>query len=225
MSFRQFLQRSKNAANHVIGRQPMARTATAFTDDVWLTSYPKSGNTWTRFLLANLIAPNASADWSNIENLVPDFYVNDDPSLRRVRRPRFIKSHEAYRPEYRRVLLIVRDPRDIAISYFHFAKKIGWLASSSDIGTFIPRFLDGQFDAFGSWGENVGSWLGARRGTRDFLVVRYEDLLGGTARELARIAACSGSLRERTGSARPWRTARPTVCGSWRWTRVTSTRY
>ena len=187
MQLRRFLGRSRMAVNYVLGRQPMHRGATAFDDDVWLVSYPKSGNTWTRFLIANLIAGDRTVDWSNIEQVVPDLYISRDPLLRRLPRPRFIKSHEPYRPEYRRVLLIVRDPRDVAVSYFHFARKSHKVAASASIEEFLPQFLAGRVDPYGSWGENVGSWLGARRGTPEFHVVRYEDLLADTAAGLTTI--------------------------------------
>lgn len=192
MSLRLFLGRSRNAINHVLGRQPMRRVATAYADDLWLTSYPKSGNTWTRFLLANLTARRLVPDFTNIERIVPDVHANTDPELRRLERPRLIKSHEPYRPEYRRVLMIVRDPRDVAVSYFHFARKAGRIGMGEDIESFVPAFLEGRLDDYGNWGENVGSWLGARRGTRDFLLVRYEDLLADTARELGRIVEAFG---------------------------------
>jgi hypothetical protein len=192
MSLRPFFSRARNAVNHAFGRQPMRRLPTALPGDVWLTSYPKSGNTWTRFLIANLVAQGTIPDFTSIERLVPDVYANTDVELQRVSRPRFIKSHEPYRPEYRRVLLIVRDPRDVAISYFHFARKMGQVAFNEDIEAFVPRFVSGVLDDYGSWGENVGSWLGARRGTNDFVLVRYEDLLTDADKELSRIALTFG---------------------------------
>jgi hypothetical protein len=44
----------------------------------------------------------------------------------------------------------------------------------------------------GSWGENVGSWLAARHRHPGFLLLRYEDLLADTARELTGIAKFAG---------------------------------
>jgi hypothetical protein len=205
---RTLLGRTRAAVNYVLGRQAMAKGVTAYDDDVWVVSYPRSGNTWTRFLIANLIADGRPVDWSNIERHVPDIYLNQDPQLRALPRPRYLKSHEAYRPDYRRVVLIVRDPRDVAVSYFHFLKKSKALSVEKAFADFLPSFLAGQIGPFGSWGENVGSWLGARRGTQGFLVVRYEDLLENAESQLARVAemlkvpADNGQLRRAVENSR-----------------------
>ncbi len=39
----------------VLGRNAPGRSFTIFEDDAFITSYPRSGNTWTRFLVANLM--------------------------------------------------------------------------------------------------------------------------------------------------------------------------
>jgi hypothetical protein len=179
------------AFNYALGWQAMNMGITSYDDDVWIVSYPKSGNTWTRFLIGNLVAGGKAVDWSNIEQIVPDIYLNRDPYLKALPRPRYLKSHEGYRPDYRRVVLIVRDPRDVAVSYYHFVRKAKLLVDAS-MDEFMTKFMDGKIDPYGNWGENVGSWLGARRGTDDFLVVRYEDLLENTEAELVRIADLLG---------------------------------
>lgn len=188
VKLRQILGRSRLAFYYALGRQAMAKGVTSFDDDVWIVSYPKSGNTWTRFLIANLISGGEPVDWSNIERWVPDIYRGRDSRFRSMSRPRYFKSHDAYRPNYRRVVFIVRDPRDVAVSYYHFVKKTKQLAMDASPAEFMAMFLSGQIDPYGNWGENVGSWLGARRDTPDFMVVRYEDLLEDTEGQLSRIA-------------------------------------
>jgi hypothetical protein len=180
------------AFNYALGRQAMIKGITSYDDDVWIVSYPKSGNTWTRFLIGNLVAGGKVVDWSNIERIVPDIYLNRDPYLKALPRPRYLKSHEGYRPDYRHVVLIVRDPRDVAVSYFHFVRKAKILPVDANMDDFMTKFLDGKIDPYGNWGENVGSWLGARRGSDNFLVVRYEDLLANTEAEVVRIAEMLG---------------------------------
>jgi hypothetical protein len=189
---RQLLGRMRMAFNYALGRQAMTKGVSSYDDDVWIVSYPKSGNTWTRFLIANLVAGDKVVDWSNIERIVPDIYINRDPHLKGLPRPRYFKSHEGYRPDYRRVVFIVRDPRDVAVSYYHFVRKTNTLPVDASMDDFLTKFIEGKIDPYGNWGENVGSWLGARRGTDNFLIVRYEDLQKNTQAELARIAEMLG---------------------------------
>ncbi len=163
-----------------------------FDDDIFLVSYPKSGNTWTRFLVANLRYPGETIDLTNIERLVPEIYLNDNAMLKRAPRPRVLKSHDAFNPRFRRVIYIVRDPRDVAVSYFHYSKKMRWVAQDAEYDDYMPEFLDGRLDRFGSWGENIASWLGARRGNDEFLIVRYEDLIADARAALVPITAFLG---------------------------------
>ena len=208
LKLRSLLGRGRLTVNYLLGRQTMVQAVKGFDDDTWIVSYPRSGNTWTRFLVANLVARGEPVDWSNIERWVPDIYVNRDSKLRLLPRPRYLKSHEAYRPDYRRVVLIVRDPRDVALSYYHFLQKSNVIPVNCPITDFMATFLDGQIDSYGSWGENVGSWLGARRGTRDFIVIRYEDLLASPEEQLSRVAAMlhlpadNGQLRRAVENSR-----------------------
>ena len=53
-------------------RTLLEREITIFDDDVFLTSYPRSGNTWTRFLVGNFVNPNEPVTFLNVERLVPD---------------------------------------------------------------------------------------------------------------------------------------------------------
>jgi len=176
----------------VVGRQPVRRRVTVFPDDTFITSYPKSGNTWTRFLIANLLRPGGEVDFLNIQRIVPDMYRDLDPALRRLPRPRVLKSHEPYTPGYPKVLLIVRDPRDIALSYFHYKIAHGVMDPDTPIAEFVERFVTGRVDGFGPWGENVGSWLGAREGDDAFLMLRYEDIKANTPGALRKIAGLIG---------------------------------
>lgn len=164
------------------------RQHTFFEDDIFLVSYPKSGNTWTRFLVANLMNPSEDVSFTNIERLVPEIYLNNDAQLLKLPRPRVFKSHDPYDPRYRRAVCIVRDPRDIAVSYFTYAKKIKKVDPDAGFDEYMEQFMCGAVDAFGSWGENVGSWLGARRDTNGFLVIRYEDLLSDGHAQMVRLA-------------------------------------
>src|SRR5437660_11094932 len=59
-------------------RLRLEREITIFPDDVFLTSYPRSGNTWTRFLVGNLVYRNDPMTFLNLEKRIPDMYVHSD---------------------------------------------------------------------------------------------------------------------------------------------------
>ena len=164
------------------------REITIFDDDIFPTSYPRSGNTWTRFLVGNLVYPETPATFLNIERLVPDMYKTADWVLRRRPRPRVLKSHESFDARYRRVIYIVRDPRDVAISNYHWEMKLRSVPEAHPIEDFVPHWMAGNFwRRIGSWADHVNSWLATRQGHDGFAMMRYEDLQANPQRELARV--------------------------------------
>jgi hypothetical protein len=173
----------------VFGLHHPGRNLKVFDDDVFLVSYSKSGNTWARFLVANLVYPHQSVDFANINELTPDPEALSKRHLARVPRPRIIKSHQYFDPRYRHVVYIVRDPRDVALSEYHFRRKRRVLSDAAPIEEFVNRFVTGEITPYGSWGENVASWIYTRRGNPGFLLLRYEDMLENTLAELEKIAA------------------------------------
>jgi hypothetical protein len=186
------------------GRQIAGRAVTVFPDDVFLVSYPRSGNTWTRFLLGNLLWQNDPVTFLNIESRIPEIYFNPDRFMRGLRRPRLLKSHECFQPHYPRVIYIVRDPRDVAVSYYHHNVKAGNIPDHYAMASFVQRFIAGEFDRrFGTWRDNVLSWTALRQGAPGFLLIRYEDMKRDPATVLAGVAAFLERCSFRQIDARP----------------------
>lgn len=159
------------------GRQMAGRGVTVFPDDVFLVSYPRSGNTWARFLISNLVFQNDPTTFANVEARIPEIYFNPDHVMRRLPRPRILKSHECFQPHYPRIIYIVRDPRDVAISFYHHNVKWRNISDDYPMEEFVPRFMAAEFDTkWGSWSDHVLSWLSMRQGRSDFLFLRYEDM-------------------------------------------------
>jgi hypothetical protein len=157
-------------------------------DDVFLVSYPKSGNTWVRFLLANLMRkPNhPDVDFHTIHRYVPEVGTGADrfeglPSLR------IFKSHAPFVAAYPRVIYIVRDGRDVYTSYYHY--RLEGLPEGITFAEYLAR--DDHWPT--TWGRHVESW---REGMADrpdqLLMVRYEDLLADAETELARMTRFLG---------------------------------
>ena len=78
----------------VLGENPAGRRLTVYPDDVFIVSYPRSGNTWIRFLVGNLLDPDDPITFANVELRVPEIYFFSDQQLLALTRPRILKSHE-----------------------------------------------------------------------------------------------------------------------------------
>lgn len=145
----------------------------------YIISYPKSGNTWMRFILSRLNFPNNSIGFNNIQEWIPDSHLSlfDKPKV--GQHGTFLKSHTYFTPKIKKVIYIVRDPRSVAVSYYHQFKRIEGPSYDLSVDQFVKEFISGSLDSFGTWGEHTGSWIGARYGTADFALLKYEDLLTG----------------------------------------------
>ena len=175
-------------SKRIVGMYRPRRDLHIWADDIFLVSFPKSGNTWTRFLIANLAFPNERVDFASIHQLVPDPYVTYKRDFDRMPHPRIIKSHECFEPRYPRAMYIVRDPRDVVISQYHYHRKCNKIEDGYPMEKFVARFLAGDTCPHGSWGESVTTWLTSRHNDPRFLLLRYEDLVADPRRELARVA-------------------------------------
>ncbi|MGH2993225.1 MAG: sulfotransferase domain-containing protein [Solirubrobacterales bacterium] len=162
--------------------------------DVFVLSYPRSGNTWVRFMLAHLVLGR--------EPSFDDVFSHIPPVGRHRGAPgvlpdggRLIKSHERPAPphgsSYRRVVYLVRDGREVAVSYYDWYLRKGLYEGPFE--GFLRLFLAGRLDGFGAWHEHVRSWLtSAPARANALLVVRYEDLLVRPTENLGRIAEFVG---------------------------------
>lgn len=182
----------KYAVKYALGLDRAGKHFTVFPDDTFLVSYPKSGNTWVRFLLANLMYPNETVGFANINRLLPAPGVSSKRFLRKLPRPRILKSHEPFDARFRKVIYLVRDPRDVAVSEYHFDLKKRYIDPGVSLEQFVKRFIAGATSSYGSWWEHAGSWIAARHGNPSFLLVRYEDLLTDSIGETGKIAEFLG---------------------------------
>ena len=151
-----------------------AKTIDIFDDDIFLVSYPRSGNTWLRFVLASIIHNVPNIDFELVEKYAPDLYMHDNGYLLTAKRPRIIKSHEKYNSAYPNVVYLCRDVRDVIISMYFYLKKQG---DNLGFDEYFNLFIAGklfQHLNFGNWSENVRSWL---ENKANILFVKYEDML------------------------------------------------
>ncbi len=150
-------------------------------EDVFLISYPRSGNTWVRFMLANLLKPDSETiDFHNIHDYIPEEGRNND-IINTLSSPRIIKTHSTYKANYSRVIYLVRDGRDVYVSYYHYRLK------KLPEGCSFSEFLRMEDHSPSLWGDHVESWLNHQEQLSGILIVHYENLLSNPNAELKRM--------------------------------------
>lgn len=157
-------------------------------EDIFLVSYPKSGNTWLRFLLANAFKLKYEIDrdvnFFSIQEIIPDIHLSQNIRslgiFGRADLPRIIKSHAEYNPYYHRVILLVRKPEDAIVSFYHYAKERNTINSDWAISDFI------RSDRFGvkAWLKHTQSWYLTLKQGQNIQVLTYEQLRENPQQEL-----------------------------------------
>jgi hypothetical protein len=166
--------------------------------------YPKSGTTWLTRLTAELIGCPVKGFWSQPDN--PEAAIEGrerDSNYRCFKAhhsyPKLLNTFSDFANGSEKVIYIVRDPRDVAISATHYfdqlrGKKIlqrlrlPWLYNKLTLLTKLTRFCDiishggGPVWLSPSWGEHAREYMES-----DALIIKYEDLLTEPFRECERI--------------------------------------
>jgi estrone sulfotransferase len=165
-------------------------------DDIFLVSYPRSGNTWVRVIIANVL--NNGRDiksLADLNTLVPDIHVGVPE--KGYLTPRVIKTHRVYpvrhernKPElYKRNIYIVRNPFDVIKSYYSYLSNLSE-GMDDDYEKFVFDIVHGMI-APCSWSEHVLSWYAASK-YNETLFIKYEDLQDNTFEGIQQVAAFLG---------------------------------
>src|SRR5205823_12606754 len=94
----------KLVLGYLLGIDRGERNFAVYPDDTFVVSYPRSGNTWARFLIANLVHSGQNVSFINIEKLIPDTSSQSNRALKATPRPRIIKTHQYFDHRYRKVI-------------------------------------------------------------------------------------------------------------------------
>ena len=147
--------------------------------DAFIASYPRSGNTWLRFVLFDILAPGQTAGFNEVNHIIAEVGLHGPAVPLLPGGGRLIKTHEPYRKQYQKAIYLVRDVRDVVLSEFAYQKALGWI--SDDFDRFLREFLRGEVNPFTPWRQHVPGWVDSPLvGTSNFLLIKFEDMRRNT---------------------------------------------
>jgi hypothetical protein len=167
--------------------------------DVYIVSFPKSGRTWLRVMIGKAILDSYHLrdrrlipelnKLTNLVRLPPVKLTHDDTStLQGNSFDQLQGSKDAYREK--KVLYLVRDPRDVAVSCYFQATKRECIYSGS-----LYEFLRDKRYGLRKIARYSKIWYENREVPRQFLLMRYEDMHADTVTALARAVQFLGATR------------------------------
>ncbi|XP_069724485.1 sulfotransferase 2B1 isoform X2 [Phaenicophaeus curvirostris] len=169
--------------------------------DVVIATYPKSGTTWMQEILTLLFSRGDVLPAKTIPNWerapwLEQIYFRE--ALQDAVARRLITTHlparvlaPALQQSKAKVIYVARNPKDVAVSFYHFHHLAKFLPDPGSFDTFLTQFLEGTVH-YGSWFDHVKGWLGQRH-LLDIFYITYEELhqdLRGAARRLSTFLGC-----------------------------------
>jgi hypothetical protein len=162
--------------------------------DGMLASYPRSGTTWLRFMLTEVLADQDARFGPDDQ---PIIYVGGHAAAPEILPGggRLIFTHETPPVGDRRVIYVVRDPRSVALSEHRWLLRRELAPETFE--RFLEEYVAGRSNPWGRWDAHVDGWLDGEAARAHHLrVVRFEDLRENPVAELADVLAFLGARPE-----------------------------
>lgn len=159
-------------------------------EDIFLGSYPRSGTTWSRFVIYEMVTGN-NGGFDDVNGLLHGVGTQATGARLLPRGGRLIATHERYWKGYHKAIYLVRDVRDVILSEFAYTTALEFF--HGDLDKFIDTFLCKKINAFGPWQNHIASWVDSPiANTENLLVMRFEDLRQDSFQNFSKIAKFLG---------------------------------
>lgn len=156
-------------------------------NDIFIAGFPKSGNTWVQGIITGLLLDSTSELLTRklINEIVPDVHVKK--YFKRFFNIMVFKTHNLPRPEYKRVIHLVRDGRDAMVSYYYMGKN----KNLNFPLTLTDMVVEGKGLYPSKWFYHSKEWI-KNPFNAEIMLLKYEDLHLFPLREMKRITEFIG---------------------------------
>lgn len=200
------------------GTLAMRRRLVTRPDDIFIASSPKCGATWLKALVFSLVHrrrhnpthpchPLRTASPQECVQCLEDvFSVDPDPDLDALPSPRIWSVHTPYsalptsvHDSGCRIVYVVRDPKDVFVSLFHFIDAVDSSARAVTMDEAFEMFCSGICTYGPMWEHAVEYWNESLSRPGKVLFLHYEEMKEdpvGALRRLAEFLGCPFSEEE-----------------------------
>ncbi|XP_042685131.1 sulfotransferase 6B1-like isoform X2 [Centrocercus urophasianus] len=179
----------------------------ARSDDVILAGYPKSGTNWVGQILSDLVATfekkrldeEKSVNDEEVEEF-PYLEIGDTEKYERIKKlpsRRVILTHlapgnlpKSIFKNKAKILLLIRNPKDVATSFFHFSNALSALPSYETWDDFFVAFMAEKMP-WGSYFNYLSEW-NEYAADENVMTITYEELKENRALGVKNIASFLG---------------------------------
>lgn len=158
-------------------------------NDVLVASFPRSGNTWSRFLISDVLLQIYGFQTEtklpvSADEIIPDIYQHDinKVSSKIKFSYRLIKTHELYNSheQVQKIIYIFRQPADVLCSHYDFM-RLHNRVTVEDKAIFVLENID-------KWCKHLSSYIDAKNENHSkILFISYEKLHNNTVLSLEKV--------------------------------------
>ncbi|XP_077082352.1 amine sulfotransferase-like [Siphateles boraxobius] len=152
-------------------------------DDLFVVTFPKSGTVWTQRIMTLIYeedfpdkAKQSSYEqmpWLEYRLKVKDYNTRPSPRLfcSHLLQPLMPKALQ----RKGKIIYVMRNPKDVMVSYFHFSNNMDNLDSSETMGKMLEKFFTGCMIG-GCWFDHVKGWI-TNKDKYNILILTYEEMI------------------------------------------------
>ncbi|KAF3697048.1 Cytosolic sulfotransferase 3 [Channa argus] len=177
-------------------------------DDILIATYTKAGSTWISYILDLLYFAKTSPERQTtmpiydrvpfLDMYIPSVFSGKDKVDGLSTSPRIYKTHfpvqfvpKSFWEQNCRIVYVARNPKDNAVSLFHFDRMNMIRPDPGDWNSYFRRFMEGKI-VYGSWYDHVNGWWKKKQTFSNLHYMFYEDMVEDTEREINKLCSFLG---------------------------------